>query len=73
MGTHAGLVRSRVTPLAGLTGGIVEAVGLGDGFPHRSKTIAKLRLTMPPIVSCMSAAMIGAKLNQAGTRPDRQT
>jgi len=29
-------------------GGSIKAEGLGDGFEHAKKAIAKLRLTLPP-------------------------
>jgi len=32
-------------------GGIVKANGLGDGLTHGQDAIAKLRLTMPPVMS----------------------
>jgi hypothetical protein len=37
-------------PIFSDTGGIVKAEGLGDGPTHPKDAIAKLRLTMPPIM-----------------------
>jgi hypothetical protein len=47
------------------TGGSVKAEGLGDGSTHAKAAIAKLRLTMLPIMSRKSVTPVWEKLNQA--------
>jgi hypothetical protein len=41
-------------------GGIVKAEGLGDGLAYCDRGIAKLRLTMPPVISCDLAFALDA-------------
>jgi hypothetical protein len=59
------MVQNRVTLLAGWRVASSRPQALAMVSPHSDKTIAKLRLTMPPIVSRQSVTPIWAKLNQA--------
>jgi len=43
------LLAGLIVALLRMAGGIVKAEGLGDGAQHKRRTIAKLRLTMPPV------------------------
>jgi hypothetical protein len=60
-----GLVQDRVTVLAR---GSVKVEGFGDGSTRAKATIAKLRLTLPPVAGCRSVIIIWANSNQAGWR-----